>query len=241
MTMDYFAFKGVDSRTMGVKCLELPPITAAQERATFEKVAGRSGTVAILEGENVLEDMTLNMTCLLDDMARLDEVFAWLRGRGALALPNRPGGHYVGRIVNQLELKRVIAASDKRQFTLSVRCDPYWYLEANDIEITTSGASIVNPCNAESLPRVTVHGSGSVALRIGGQVVTLNDLDGGIVLDSDLMDALSLDGVQLLNGHMTGEFFRLAPGTSLVSWGEVSDAPGGSVTRVVIEPRWRNY
>ena len=240
MALDWFEWKGEDCREYGLRAIELPPITFAEERVNFVTVPGRSGSLAMLEGDAVYEDITLNLTVLADASADLDAVAEWLRGSGTLALPNRPGGWYEARVVDQLELSRVIPARDARTFPVSFRAKPFFYLEgAASIEITESGARIRNPGNLSSAPRVTVYGSGSVLLTIGGQLVALSGLDGGIVLDSELLDALSLDGAELLNGQMSGEFFEIAPGVSTVSW-TADDGATGTITRVVIEPRWRS-
>lgn len=240
MAQDWFTWKEDSCRDYSIRAIELPPITAAQERVKYEAVAGRSGSLALLEGEDVYEDITFSLRCILDDPTRLDAALGWLRGTGRVTFANRPGGWYEARIANQIELSRVIAARPERAFALSFRAQPYFYLaDVGDIEITQSGTAITNPGNLASAPRITVYGSGSVALTVGSQLVTLAGLDGGIILDSALQDALALNGAELMNGAMTGEFFEIPPGTSAVSWAEDDQDPGGSVTKIVIEPRWR--
>ena len=226
-----------------IRVLELPPITIAQERMTYEKIAGRSGSLAMPEGEDVFEDVTLSCTCMLTDMAAdaLDRAMGWLRGAGKLTFANRSNGYYEARVSNQIDLNKIIATREERQFTLSFRAQPYFYLTGvEDIELTASGETINNPYSIASAPRITVYGSGDVGLSIGGQLMILKNLDGGILLDTALQDALTLDGSGLMNNQAAGDFPTLPPGTSMVSWYpfEEDDKPG-SVTKIVISPRWR--
>lgn len=241
MALDWFEWNGEDCRDYGIRAIELPPITAAQERVTFETVAGRSGSLAMIEGEDVYDDMTLNCTCVLMDPAKLDEALAWLRGAGQVRFANRPGGWYEARIINQLELERIIAASDARRFPLSFRAQPYFYhADVEDIIITGSSARVTNPGNLASAPRIAVTGRGTVGLSIAGQRVTLWDLTDGIILDSALLDALTPDGAALANDQMTGDFPTLPPGVSEIAWTEDEEYPGGTVSRIAIAPRWRS-
>jgi phage-related protein len=64
-----------------------------------------------------------------------------------------------------------------------------------------------------------------------------NDVDGGIIVDTELMDAFTEDGAALANDHVSGQFFRIAPGRNVVSW-QAED--GSSVSSVSILPRWRS-
>lgn len=105
--------------------------------------------------------------------------------------------------------------------------------DAADITITSSGTTITNPGTVYSLPRVKITGSGEATVNIGSDSVHFDSIpSGGIIVDSELMDAFNSSGTQLLNDLMDGEPWRIPTGTSLVSW-------EGSVTKVIIEPRWR--
>lgn len=241
MAKDWFIWKGESSKAYGIRVLELPPISIAQERMTYEKIAGRSGSLAMPEGDDVYEDVTLSCTCMLTDMAMLDRAMGWLRGSGKLTLANRSNGYYEARVSNQIDLNKIITSREERQFTVSFRAQPYFYLSGvEDIELTTSGETINNPYSIASAPRIMVYGSGDVGLSIGGQLAILKDLNDGILLDTALQDALTLDGSGLLNNQMAGDFPIIPSGTSMVSWYafDEDDNPG-AVTKIVISPRWR--
>lgn len=241
MANDWFTWKGVSSKVYGIRVLELPPISIAQERMTYEKIAGRSGSLAMPEGDDVYEDVTLSCTCMLTDKAMLDRAMGWLRGSGKLTFANRSNGYYEARVSNQIDLNKIITTREERQFTLSFRAQPYFYITGvEDIELTASGETINNPYSIASAPRIMVYGSGDVGLSIGGQLMVLKNLDGGILLDTALQDALTLDGSGLLNNQAAGDFPIIPSGTSMVSWYafDEDDNPG-TVTKIVISPRWR--
>ena len=239
--LDWFSFKGSRSTAYGVYVEQLPPVTLAAERVKIETITGRSGSLAMLEGDGVYEDVELQIDCFVRNLAQLNGMAAWLQGSGNLVLPNRSGGHYVGRVINKLELERIIRAREARRFSVQFRLEPYFYLdEVESIESTETSFFLTNPGNAASAPRICVYGSGDVALAIAGQSIILTGLTDGILLDSALLDALSLDEAQLMNSSMSGDFPMLPPGECAVSWSafDGNDNPG-TVSRIVIEPRWR--
>ena len=65
---------------------------------------------------------------------------------------------------------------------------------------------------------------------VGTTIVELTDISGIIVIDSALQEAYK--GTTLMNDHMSGDFPVLKPGQNAISW-------SGTVTRIIISPRWR--
>lgn len=243
--LDWFAFNGRRCADFGIHVEELPPILIAEERVKFEEVPGRSGDLAIMElnaaERPVYKAIEPTIECIVDDVDQLDSMAAWLQGAGVLVLPNRPGGYYTGRVIGEMSLERIIKARENRRFSVDFHLDPYFYLnDAGEIEITNASHVLQNPGTAESAPRITVYGSGDVGLAIAGQSILLTGLTDGIILDTVLQDALSLDGAQLMNNHMAGDFPTLPPGSSTVAWSAFDgNDNAGTVTRIVIAPRWR--
>lgn len=241
--LNWFSFKGKKSTDLGVRVELLPPITLAEERVKFETVAARSGSIVQLEGDAVFEDMVLTVECYIENLDNLNAIAAWLFGKGELILPNRPGGHYVGRVIGKIEMERVIKAQEARRFFVDFRVEPYFYLDDSPIiESTEASFAITNPGSVASAPRITVYGHGDIQLAIAGQSVWLFGLEDGVILDTYLMDTLSLDGAQLMNEHVNGNLPTLPPGVSTIAWlplvVEDNNNPG-TITRIVIEPRWR--
>ena len=89
---------------------------------------------------------------------------------------------------------------------------------------------LVNPGSAYSEPVIAVNGSGDITLIVNGEFIELTDIECGITLNSEILEAYH--GQTLMNEHMDGEFPRLKPGNNLISW-------TGEVSSVVIQPNWR--
>lgn len=245
---DWFSWNGVRCTEYGVYVEKLPPLTIAKERTTYEDVAGRSGSITMLEGECVYDDVVLSMDCWLRGNADVSAIAAWLRGTGELRMPNRPGVYYVARLNAQIEMVKVIPARSERRFSLVWRCRPFLRMDAPETSnYTASGEILVNPGTAPGFARVTIVGSGYFSLTIGMQTVFFRNVEDGIILDPELCDAFTLDGALLANDWMDGNFFdSIQPGNNTVSWltgGENDDGTTipGNINSVKIEPIWRCY
>ncbi len=244
---DWFTWNGTDCREYGIRAVELPPISFAKERVTWKDIAGRSGSLALLEGDSVYEDLTFKCICRVEDTANLSAIGAWLNGSGNVCFASRPEGYYKGRISAAIEWDKITQGHKHREFTVTWRCVPFCYLNnAPAITVPASamaegGYAIANPGTAASQPKMTIVGSGDFTVSFGGQMVLLTNVTDGIVLDSELMDALNVAETQLLNDQMSGDFFEIQPGTSTLSWEAYEENDNaGSVTSITILPRWRN-
>jgi phage-related protein len=89
--------------------------------------------------------------------------------------------------------------------------------EATEIDINSM---------VDSMPVITVYGTGSVVLTINGIGITLNNIVDYVTVDSVLMD--SYKDTVLKNTDMIGEFPVLKPGTNTISW-------TGNITKVDIQ------
>lgn len=230
---DYFIWKGVSCADKGICVLEQPPYTLPKERLTFTDVPGRSGALTRRQDEDgeVYDDIILEPKCIIKDVRNVQELFNYLRGSGQVTFPTRPEGYYEASIINQIPLDKVMRGRPHRKFSVQFRCKPFLHLRVcADITVSQSLTAVTNPFPISSRPLIKVNGSGDITLMIGTQIVELEDVDGHIMLDCEMQEAYK--GDTLLNGSMTGKFPRLLPGVNYVSW-------SGTVTSVVISPRWR--
>lgn len=228
---DWFDWNGTRCTTKGIHVLEQPPTTIPSERATFTNVPGRSGSLVMLEGDDVYVDLLLTATCIISDPSRIPEITAWLRGSGKVTFANRQGGFYDARIVNQISFEKILRGNPHRSFAVNFRCKPFWYAaDVKPITLTTSGTFINNPGSVFSEPVITVYGSGEITLMVGMTIVELDGITDSITLDTLLTEAYK--GVTSMNSYMSGDFPTLLPGQNAVSW-------TGNVTKVVIQPNWR--
>lgn len=228
---DYFIWKNQRSTEYGVYVLTQPPPLVPQERSVQTKVPGRPGSLTTLEGEDVYEDLMLTAECYLRDSARIPEIAAWLKGGGDVTFGNRLGGHYRARVANQIPFETILRGRPNVTFSVNFRCGPFWYEDGvGNITLTQSTTTLNNPGSVYAEPVITVFGSGDISLMVNTTIVNLSGVSGSIVLDCELQEAYK--NTTLLNDHMTGDFPVLTPGQNAVSW-------SGSVTSVVIAPRWR--
>ena len=228
---DWFEWNGVRSTEYGVHVLEQPVLTLPNERATFVDVPGRSGSLTVLEGESVYDDLVLTAQCIVENTERYEEIAAFLKGSGRVTFANRPEGYYEARIVNQIPFEKILRGNPHRSFAVNFRCKPFWYAESvPTITVTKSGTFVTNPGNIYAEPKITVVGSGSITLMVALTIIELEGIAGNITLNSALQEAYS--GTTGMNSAMSGEFPILYPGANAISW-------TGNVSKVVIEPRWR--
>ncbi len=238
---DWFEWNGVKCTALGIHVLEQPAITLPSERVTFTEVLGRSGALATLEGEDVYDDLTLTATCYIANPARIPEIASFLRGEGAVTFANRLGGFYYARIINQIPFEKILRGNPQCTFAVNFRCKPFWYKEGvEDLFFTEKSNVLTNPGTVHSQPKITVYGSGDFALTVAGQIMRLTNIEEGIILDTELQDALNLEGSQLLNDRVSGDFLTLPPGESVLAWltFEGNERPG-SVSKIIVSPRWR--
>ena len=230
---DYIIWKGINSRTVGITVTDLPEIILPEERVTFTDVPGLSGSLAQTEGVDVYKDITLAVKCYCPDPtpAAVTAIAAYFRGAGRLELPNRPDGYYEARVVNQIPFAKILRGNAPRTFTVNFRCKPFLHLYSGETAQTiTSGNFLLNTTGIQAKPLITITGSGDITLLVGTQIIELEVIEDGIILDSELQEAYWND--TLKNSCMTGEFPVLGEGNTAVSW------TGGNVLSVSIIPRW---
>lgn len=232
----YFSFNGKTSTEMGVEILSAPVRYHPQENGKQLTVSGRHGF--LWQSDNSYKHYAVSIECCCGDNANLDEVMAWLSGAGQLIFSDEPDRMYKARILSAYSRANIKSRFANQKFTVSWQVQPFRYLfpEAEAFTITQSGSSFPVLGTVESEPKITIRGNGSFILVIGKQLMSFTDIVDGIVVDSELMDALSLDEASLLNNNVDGDFFTLQPGMGVCSWRCDS---GANVSSVTILPRWR--
>lgn len=231
MAMPYLTLNGVSTATAlpNAVITALPVWRMARKIYHSEVVSERDGQLFLgsTTFDNYSATVRLNVPA-----SDLGAVFAFFSDGGWTVTSVEPGVKVYVRVLQDAQVTRY-AAGDA-DVTITLDCEPIKRItpDASNITITSSGTTIANPGTYFSLPKVTITGNGEITLNIGADSVHFENVPGGIVVDSELMDAISTNGTELLNDLMDGDPWRIQPGTSIVSW-------EGNVTRVVIEPRWR--
>ncbi|MGX8707061.1 MAG: distal tail protein Dit [bacterium] len=228
---DWFEWNGVRCTNYGIHVLEQPPPTMPSERVTYTDIPGRPGSLTTLEGDDVYEDITLTVKCMIADPSAIPAIAGWLKGSGTVTFANREGGFYYARIANQIPFEKILRGNPHRSFSVNFRCKPFWYENIGaPITLTAASNVLVNPGSVYSEPVIVVNGSGDITLTINDEFIELTEIDGAITLNSEIREAYHAE--TLMNEHMDGEFPRFKPGNNLISW-------TGNVTSLVIQPNWR--
>lgn len=242
----WFEFKGVKSTTLDIYMTQMPQRAIPARDLIRTKVASRDGSVWITD--NSYDDITITVAFKLLNPANRNTVNALLTGSGALRFSDEDT--YVYSAVVEEPPQRVFenAKYDAQDYTVTFTCHPFkeLYTPADDIVKTSSGGNFTNPGTAPSLPKVKIAGSGTFSVSIGMQTMFFVGVSGGgIIVDSELGDALTYDGALLANEKIgDSELFKLQPGMNAVTWIDGShtyegQTVNGTVTSVTITPRWR--
>ena len=231
---NWFKWNGVSCIQYGIYVTELPPPTIPAERVTHTNVPGRAGSLTTLEGDYVYDDIVLSCTCVISDPSKIPAIAGWLRGSGTVTFADRDGGFYYATVANQIPFEKILRGNPHRLFTINFRCKPFWYVEYCDPEIfltqMETTAIINNPGNVPSEPVINITGTGEITLMVNGTIIELSDMNGDIIIDSQLQEAYN--GTVSMNSNMSGDFPMLQPGQNAISW-------SGDLTALVIEPNWR--
>lgn len=234
----WMEFAGARNTDKGVRLLSMPVRYHPAERGELVTVPGRSGY--LWNSEKAYNDVLTRIQCMTADSADMSEVNAWLSGAGNLRFSDDPNRFYRARVVKEFSLSAQMARFVNQTFTVTFDCEPFRYhVEAeggDDVIITASPHTVTNPGTYKSAPRFKIEGSGDAVLTIGTQIVEIEDMDGGVIIDSEMGDCFNLTETALLNGQvsiMDDDFPTLAPGANILSW-------TGGVTKITITPRWRD-
>lgn len=227
MAEPYFIFNGVDSRTMGVRVVSYPPILRANLRATTVTLPGRPGELTQIEGVDIYEPYTRAMT-IASAGADMQTALNWLRGSGTMILGNEPDYVYSVRLDAQLQMDKQY--TNMWSGSLQMRTEPFKRASAasSAIEVTTSGTTVNNPGNVPARPKITLTGSGSATLTIGGKTLTFTGLTSGTVVD--LQNQWILVSGTPTAGIASGEFGAFPAGNSAVTF--------TGLTKVTIPQDW---
>ena len=233
----WLEFGGVKSTEFGARLTDFISITRPELRGTSHEVAGRSGDLWTTYGDYKPFDMKRKIRFRL---SKLDEVSAWLTGSGMLRFSWAENRAYEARAAKAANIDQISVDEDPLvDLQVTFTCQPFrlLYPEAEAFTITASGEIVTNPGTAPALPRVKIAGSGDFSVSINTETLFFSDVsDGGIIVDSVLMDALTYDGALLANDHISGMPWTMQPGANIISW-LVED--GSSVDSIEILSRWR--
>lgn len=234
--MGVIIYNGLSSKDFGI-VVEHPPNYELPERNydTYH-VPGRNGDVIVDLGSynNVDRSYEIAVGDLdkwFPEMAM--KVSAWLHsGSGYARLEDSyEASHYrLASYHESVSIENILFHGGRA--TIHFNCKPQRFLKAGDKKRTFKKAGIIhNPTSFSSEPIITVYGTGSGVLVIGGYTVTISDIGSTVVINSELQDAYK--GAENRNPYVTlsSNFPRLVPGDNRISF-------SGGITSVEVIPKW---
>ena len=231
-TPNYFIWKGVDSRSMGVHVIKYPPIMRAPERLKYVTVPGRSGDLTLGEGVQVYDAYDRTMEIANMKGADINMARAWLSGTGPLILGNEKDFVYTVTMQAQLQMDKLMRGVWGGPLQLHTQPFKMRIVQPPDLVITSTATMIFNPGNVPALPTVRLYAGSTAAatVTLGGKTLSFSSMAELFVLDLENQWIFDGNGARILN-IAAGEFGSLPPGKSIVNF-------TGSITKVVIVPRW---
>ena len=227
-----FTWNGTSSSTKGIKLQEMPPIIRPQERVEHVTIPGRAGDVTLTEGDDIYESYIQTIPLIVDSAENVSAAEKWLRGSGYLTFCSEPSRKQLARVINSVEFRKHSKNSSWWEADVQFYCEPLKEDTTSvPVDVTSSGTTVNNPGDVVSRPLITVIGSGTVTITIGGKTIAITDLTSGWKVDSDLQ--WILDGTTPKQGVYTGEFPVFNPGNNTVAF-------TGNITKLTIDGRWRH-
>ena len=223
---DFFIFKNIDSRDIGIIINKLPSITKPEKQIEKIEIEGRDGFLTVDYG--AYQGTVKSVECTLNS-GNIGQICSWLNGNGELIFSNEEDKIYKATIINQISFEKIIPIL--HTFIIQFECQPHKYSINNDIiVISQTPNAIFNSSTAQSKPIIKIFGSGSIELTFNSNVIQLTNVVDYVTIDSDLIDCYK-DTV-LQNNDMNGKFPIIDIGINTISW-------IGTVTKIEVTPNWR--
>ncbi|NFH48826.1 phage tail protein [Clostridium sporogenes] len=219
-----FVWKGIHSNEKGLKIISLPNITTPEKREEKIIIPGRDGYLTQSDESYEGEVKPVEFD-YLDD--RFDGIKQWLTGSGEVIFSNEPDRYYKARIINKLDLARVLEKFHSG--IIQFDCQPFGYLQDESIQIITQ-TTIYNQTNVNSQPYIKIYGNGYATLKINNEIIKFTNISDYIELDSEMMECYKSNVP--LNHLMIGNFPIFQVGGNNISW-------TGNISKIEIIPRWR--
>lgn len=199
-------------------------------------IPGRNGDLIRDEGRfaNIL--LTYNIV-IMDDVRRTAPlIYDWLLSPGSgyhrLDDMNYDWHFRMARVEGEIEFKTgPYNKTGVAQVTFDCKPQKYLYSGERPYSIDTA-TTLTNPTKYPSNPEIKVFGDGTCALMLNDQLITIDDVDEYVVLDSETMNAYK--GTTNMNSKVhlgTNGFPVFVPGENTIQ-------PGTNVTEVQYKGRW---
>lgn len=234
--MGIVMFNGISSLDYGIQVEHPPEYQAPARDYEVIHVPGRNGDLVIDNGsyQNVNRSYQMAIGDKRKDYTSMaNAISEWLHsvsGYARLEDSYEPEYYRMAMFQDEIGIENIMQHAGR--LTVDFNCKPQRFLKSGEDAVKiTQNTTLYNPTGFNSLPCITVYGSGSGSLGIGIYTITISKINESIVLDSDIQDAYK--GTVNRNADITLNkgFPEFVPGENSITW-------TGGITYVEVIPRW---
>lgn len=227
--MAYVSFRGVRTDSIGLYIAKggMLEYKKAKQRHIEYDIPGRDGAVHIMDGYGPFDlKVMLQLVDASADIRRV--VNAWADGSGDLFSSDDTTQVWKASVLKEVKYSRLeYNGLFYDTATVTFRCQPIRRERVPTVLELTEPKTLTNPGNVPALPKIEVTGTGNCMLIIGGEQISIDNVDGSVTIDSETGYVFSDSGAVT----MSGEFPVLGLDDTLVAF-------AGGVTAVKITPNW---
>jgi phage-related protein len=231
--MNFFSYGGRSSKDFGVYISGGGTYNAPERDMTTYSVPGRNGDLLVDNGRFKNISVTYQSFIPFGFPNKAEQLRFWLKqniGYQRLEDTYHPNFFRMGYMSNMIEFSTK-ALNRSAEFTLYFTCKPQRWLKTGEYPVTLnqSGETLYN-AYMPALPLIKIYGNEKGTLVVNQTTVTVKNIDGYLMLDSDTQNAYKGTENQNIN-IQAAEFPVLQNGSNIIGW-------SGGIVKVDIIPRW---
>lgn len=234
--MGVIIFNEISSGDYDIQVEKLPDYETPEKDYDIIHVPGKNGDVLIDKGsyKNITRTYQISVGSLTKDFTPMaNSISEWLQsasGYARLEDSYEPEYYRLAMYKDSGVIENLLGSAGRT--TIAFNCKPQRFLKSGDQSITfTSAGELFNQTRFKALPIITVNGSGSGELRVGGYTTIISDINSSIIIDSEIQDVYS--GTVNRNSDITlnNGFPKLVSGENEISFSD-------GITSVEVIPKW---
>lgn len=234
--MGIVIFNGISSQDYGIQVEHPPEYQTPARDYEIIHISGRNGDLVIDNGsfQNVPRSYQIAIGDQEKDFTNMANIISeWVNsasGYARLEDSYEPEYYRMAMFYEETTVENILQHAGRT--TIEFNCKPQRFLKSGeDLLKFTSNAVLRNPTGFRSLPIITVYGTGKGVLGIGDYGITISDIRGSLILNSEIQDVYN--GTVNRNGDviLSSGFPELVPGENSITW-------SGGITSVEVIPKW---
>ena len=222
----------IDTANQGVYPIGRAPVLTPEQDIEYIEIKGRNGSLTKKYG---YKDITYPLEFYISEKPSFKQAFrtakVFMLQANSLSFSDDPDVYYRVKSIRIDTAENLIVKYGR--FTVEFTLAPFQYALNDSTKTITARTTLTNP-GYESEPLITVHCSGTGKLYINNVPVTIQNINGMIIIDSELMNAYGNNNgiITNLNNHMIGDFPVFRHGSNVIDF-------DGGITKLEVNPRWR--